>query len=205
MSRVPPAEASAATRARALPPLLKLVLELGPLATFFLVNARVDLFAATAAFMAATVVALVVSYTLVRRLPIMPLVSGAVVLVFGGLTLVLQDELFIKLKPTIVNLLFAGVLLGGLAFGRPLLGLVFDQVIRLDADGWRKLTLRWALFFLFLAALNEVVWRNFATDVWVNFKVFGVMPLTILFAMAQIPLMQRHALPEAEPAPERSE
>lgn len=205
MSRVTPAEASAAPRRRALPPLLKLVLELGPLAVFFFVNARVDLFAATGAFMAATVAALAVSYGLVRRLPIMPLVSGAVVLVFGGLTLVLQDELFIKLKPTIVNLLFAGVLLGGLAFGKPLLGVVFESVIRLDADGWRKLTLRWALFFLVLAALNEVVWRLFPTDTWVTFKVFGVMPLTILFALAQIPLMQRHALPEAEPAPERAE
>lgn len=185
---------------RELPPLLKLVLELGPLAVFFFANARYDLFTATAAFMVATIAALAVSFAMVRRLPIMPLVSGAVVVVFGGLTLALQDELFIKLKPTIVNLLFAGVLLGGLAFGRPLLGLVFDSVIRLDADGWRKLTLRWGLFFLVLAALNEVVWRFFATDTWVSFKVFGVMPLTIVFALAQVPLMQRHALPDpAEP------
>jgi intracellular septation protein len=183
-------------RPRHLPPLLKLVLELGPLAVFFLFNARGGLFAATGAFMVATVAALAVSFVLVRRVPVMPLVSGVVVLVFGGLTLALNDELFIKLKPTIVNLLFAAVLLGGLAFGKSLLGLVFDEVIRLDAAGWRKLTLRWALFFLLLAALNELVWRMFSTDAWVSFKVFGVMPLTIAFALAQIPLMQRHALPE---------
>ncbi len=156
------------------------------------------LFVATALFIAATLIALAASLLLTRRLPIMPVVTGVVVLVFGGLTLALQDEVFIKMKPTIVNVLFGATLLGGLLFRRPLLGYVFDTVFRLDDEGWRKLTFRWGLFFFFLASLNEVVWRNFSDDTWVNFKVFGIMPLTILFTLTQMPLIQRHALPEAE-------
>ena len=140
----------------------------------------------------ATLVALAVHYVWVRRLPIMPLVSGVVVVVFGGLTLLLRDELFIKLKPTIVNSLFGAVLLGGLAFGRPLLALVLDSVFDLTREGWRKLTFRWGLFFFFLAAVNEVVWRTQTTDFWVSFKVFGIMPLTIAFALAQTPLLLRY-------------
>ena len=182
---------------RELPPLLKLASELGPLAVFFVFNARADLFTATAAFMVATVAALTLSFALVRRVPVMPLVSGVVVVVFGGLTLLLHDEVFIKLKPTMVNALFAAILLGGLAVGRSPLALVLGTVIRLDAGGWRALTLRWGLFFVAMAITNEIVWRLFSTDTWVSFKVFGVMPITILFALAQIPLMQRHALPEA--------
>ena len=182
----------------------KLVLELGPLGIFFAVNAIFGkthgLYPATAALMVATVVALVVSRRLMHRLPIMPLVSGVVVLVFGSLTLILQDELFIKLKPTIVNTMFGTALIGGLAFGKPLLGVVFDSVFDLDDEGWRKLTLRWGLFFFVLAALNEVVWRNFPTDTWVTFKVFGIMPLTFLFALAQVPLIQRHAIETDEGA-----
>ena len=180
----------------------KAALELGPLGVFFAVNALTGkthgLYPATAAFMAATVLALAVSWILVRRLPIMPLVSGVIVMVFGGLTLWLQDEVFIKLKPTIVNALFGTVLLGGLAFGRSLLGLVFEAVFTLDDAGWRKLTFRWGVFFFVLAALNEVVWRNFTTDTWVSFKVFGIMPLTFLFALSQVPLIQAHAIEDPE-------
>jgi len=183
-------------RAAELNPLLKLALELGPLAVFFFANARFGIFTATAAFMVVTIVALAVSWGLTRRLAIMPIVTGIVVFVFGGLTLFLQDETFIKMKPTIVNTLFGAVLLGGLALGRPLLGYVFDSVFKLDAEGWRKLTFRWGLFFFVLAALNEIVWRSFSTDFWVSFKVFGIMPLTILFTLTQMPLIQRHALPE---------
>ena len=173
-------------------PVLKLALELGPLVLFFLTNARSDLFTATAVFMVATVVALIASWLLMKRLAIMPLVTGVVVLVFGGLTLALHDETFIKIKPTIVNTLFGLVLLGGLFFGKSLLAVVLDAAFELTDEGWRKLTLRWGLFFLFLAVLNEVVWRNFSNDVWVAFKVWGTMPITIVFAMCQVPLMQRY-------------
>jgi intracellular septation protein len=177
-------------------PFLKLALELGPLGVFFFANARLGLFWATGLFMAATIVALVASWSLTRRLAIMPLVTGVVVFVFGGLTLFLQDETFIKMKPTIVNALFGATLLGGLFFGRSLLGYVFDSVFRLDDEGWRKLTLRWGIFFFVLAVLNEVIWRNFSTDFWVTFKVFGILPLTVAFTLSQMPLVQRHALPE---------
>ena len=181
-------------------PLLKLALELGPLVVFFFSNARFGIFAATGIFMVVTLVALSVSWWLTRRLAIMPVITGIVILIFGGLTLLLQDEIFIKMKPTIVNSLFGATLLIGLWFGRSLLGYVFDSVFRLDDEGWRKLTLRWGLFFFALAALNEVIWRNFSTDFWVSFKVFGIMPLTILFTLGQMPLIQRHALPD-EPGP----
>ena len=192
---------------RHLPPLLKLVLEMGPLVLFFLGNAYAErfgvapdqkLFVATGLFVAATVVALAIHYALVRRLPIMPLVSGVVVVVFGGLTLLLQDKTFIMVKPTIVNTLFGVVLLGGLAFGKPLLSVVLDSMFALTEEGWRKLTFRWGLFFLALAALNEVVWRTQTEDFWVNFKVFGIMPITVLFALAQTPLLSRNERKDAE-------
>jgi intracellular septation protein len=190
-------------------PLLKLVLELGPLMVFFFANARGGwlvqkfpalaefggpIFVATGLFMAATAIALIASWLLMRTLPIMPMVSGVVVFIFGALTLYLQDDIFIKMKPTIVNTLFGGVLLGGLYFGKSLLGYVFDSAFSLDAEGWRKLTFRWGLFFLFLALANEVVWRNFSTDAWVTFKVWGIMPITLLFTFSQMPLILRHSL-----------
>lgn len=191
-----------------LPPLLKLALELGPLVLFFFGNAYAErfgiagdrrIFVATSLFIAATVVSLGLHYVLVRKLPIMPLISGVVVVVFGGLTLALQDEVFIKLKPTIVNTLFGLVLLVGLYFGKPLLAIVLDSMFELTQEGWRKLTLRWALFFFVLAALNEIVWRTQSTDFWVSFKVFGIMPLTIAFALAQTPLMIRHEARKTDP------
>ena len=194
-------------------PLLKFVLDLGPLLLFFLANAkpalfepwlapiipeavatgeRSGIFVATAVFMVAILAALVVSYVLTRRLPVMAVVSAIVVVVFGGATLFFQNESFIKLKPTIIYLLFAGTLFGGLIFRKPLLAMVFDQVFHLTDEGWRKLTGRWALFFLALAVLNEIVWRTQSTDTWVTFKVFGVMPLTFIFAALQYPLLMKY-------------
>lgn len=192
-------------------PLLKLALEIGPLLVFFFANARGEkliasfpvlgtigepIFVATALFMVATVISLAISWALTKSLPMMPLVSGIIVVVFGALTLWLHNDTFIKMKPTIVNSLFGFVLLGGLLFGKSLLGYVFDSAFRLDAEGWRKLTLRWGIFFLVLAVLNEAVWRMFSTDMWVSFKVWGVMPITIIFTLSQLPLIQKHTIPE---------
>jgi intracellular septation protein len=194
-------------------PLLKLALEMGPLILFFFANSRpalflpfvapllpegtapekAGIFVATAVFMVAILASLAVSYALTRHLPIMAMVTAVVVVVFGSLTLVLHDDTFIKMKPTIIYILFGGLLLGGLAFNKPLLAIVFDSVFDLNDEGWRKLTLRWALFFLALAVLNEIVWRTQTTDFWVSFKVFGVVPLTFVFAALQYPLLQKYA------------
>jgi intracellular septation protein len=179
-------------------PLLKLVLDLGPLVLFFFANARFGIFAATATFMVAVLAALIVSYAITRHLPIMPVVTAFIVLVFGGLTLFLHDATFIKVKPTIIYSLFGAVLLGGLLFNKPLLGVVFDSLFHLTDEGWRKLTWRWMIFFFALAVLNEIVWRNTSTDVWVGFKVFGVVPLTFLFAALQYPLTKKYAVEPAE-------
>jgi intracellular septation protein len=198
-------------------PGLKLALDLGPLLVFFLANTRpawfapvlapflspellggphAGIFTATAVFIPTVLVTLAIAYAMTRHLPLMPLVTAIIVVVFGGATLILQDELFIKLKPTIIYVLFGVVLLGGLAFNKPLLGMVFDSVFNLTPEGWRKLTIRWALFFLVLAVLNEIVWRTQTTDTWVAFKVFGVVPLTFIFAAAQYPLLTKYAVPE---------
>ena len=194
-------------------PLLKLALEMGPLILFFFANSRpalfmpfigplipsavagekAGIFVATAVFMVAILAALAVSYALTRHLPVMAMVTAVVVVVFGGLTLVLHDDTFIKMKPTIIYVLFGAILLGGLFFNKPLLALVFDSVFDLTEEGWRRLTLRWAVFFLVLAVINEIVWRTQTTDFWVSFKVFGVLPLTFAFAAFQYPLLQKYA------------
>ena len=179
-------------------PILKLVLDIGPLILFFAANSKFGIFAATAGFMVAVLIALAVSYALTRHIEVMPIVTAIIVLIFGGLTLVLHDELFIKLKPTIIYLLFGGTLLGGLAFGKPLLGMVFDQMFHLTDEGWRKLTWRWVLFFFALAVLNEIVWRTQTTDFWVSFKLFGVVPLTFLFGALQMPLINKYSVERKE-------
>ncbi len=198
-------------------PFVKLALDLGPLILFFYANSRPGvflplvqpffpeiaadaersgIFVATAVFMVAVLVSLVVSYILIRRLPMMPVVSAIIVVLFGGLTLFLHNDTFIKMKPTIIYVLFGAVLLGGLIFRKPFLEMVFDSVFHLTEEGWRILTIRWSLFFFAMAILNEIVWRTMSTDAWVNFKVFGAMPLTFVFALLQYPVLTRHA---AEP------
>jgi intracellular septation protein len=178
-------------------PLFKLATELGPLLVFFAVNAKFHLFVATGAFMAAIVAAMIASYVVTRHVPVMALVTGAIVIVFGTLTLALHDETFIKVKPTIIYGLFAVTLGGGLLFGRSFIAVMFDQMFNLTPQGWRILTFRWALFFLAMAVLNEAIWRTQSTDFWVAFKAFGVVPLTMLFAVTQMPLIKRYHL---EPA-----
>jgi intracellular septation protein len=173
---------------------LKLGLELGPLLVFFIANGRFGIFIATVAFMIATALALAISYALARTIPVMPLVGGVFVLLFGGLTVYLADETFIKLKPTIVNLMFAAILLAGLVTKRLFIKLVLESAIQLTDRGWLILTRAWIGFFVFLAGLNEIVWRNFSTDTWVSFKVFGIMPITLVFSFALIPVMMRHSL-----------
>ncbi|MBS0247460.1 MAG: septation protein A [Proteobacteria bacterium] len=179
-------------------PLLKLALDIGPLVLFFVMNGKLGIYYATGGFMVAVLAALAVSYALTRHIAVMPVVTAVVVLVFGSLTIVLHDDLFIKLKPTIIYLLFAGALFFGIFFNKPLLGIVFDSVFHLTEEGWRKLTWRWALFFVFLAVLNEIVWRTQTTDFWVSFKLFGVIPLTLLFGALQVPLLNKYAAPEKE-------
>jgi len=172
--------------------LMKLLLELGPLLVFFVVNAQAGIYWGTGCFVVATITALVTSKLMHGTIPTMPLVSGFFVIVFGGLTLWLQDDLFIKMKPTIVNSLFAILLFGGLAYGKSWLKYLFGEAFRLTEEGWRVLTFRWACFFVVLAILNEVVWRNSSTEFWISFKLFGIMPLTMLFAIAQIGLLKKH-------------
>ena len=198
-------------RKKALNPGLKFLLELGPGLVFFFVPLRGEWLAqkfpvlaelgepiliATAFFMAATALSLSVSWLLTRSLPIMPLVSAVVVFVFGALAIWLQDKTFAFMKPTIINSLFGAVLLGGLLFGKSLLAYVFDTAFKLDAEGWRKLTFRWGLFFFFLAVVNEVVWRNFSENTWLYFKVWGIMPITLVFTFSQMPLIMRHSVEE---------
>jgi intracellular septation protein len=195
----PPLESKGASAkvASAEPAMLpKLAIELGPLLIFFAANAVAGIYAGTAAFMLATLISLAAARLLYHKLPVMPLVSGVIVLVFGALTLYLRDDTFIKLKPTIVYSLFAALLAAGLLFKKPVLELLFGPVFNLTEEGWRKLTLRWTAFFLAMAIVNEIVWRNFSTDAWVSFKAFGFLPLTFLFAIAQVPLMQRHGVPQ---------
>lgn len=198
----PPASEAEPAAPRALSPGLKLAIELGPLLAFFAAQRAADLFVATGVFMAATVVSVVAARRLEGRWPTMPLITGVFVLLMGGLTLYLQDGTFIKVKPTITNLLFAAILLGGLARGRLFLKLVFGEAFQLDELGWRALTLRFGLYFVFLAGLNEIVWRNFSEDRWTDFKVFGILPLTLLFTALQTPLIQRHSLEESGAAEE---
>lgn len=182
--------------------LRRLVLDLGPLLVFFAAFKWGGFFVATGAFMAAITVALVTGWMIERRLSPMPLFTAVLVMIFGGLTLYLQNETFLKVKVTILYVFFAIILLGGLVSGRLFIKYVFAQAFDLTEAGWKKLTLRWGIFCLLLAALNETVWRNFSTDTWVDFKVWGILPLIFLFALAQTPLILRHGQDEKTSAPD---
>jgi intracellular septation protein len=183
-------------------PAFKFALDFGPLLVFAIAYWRFDIFVATAAFMAATVVAMAVSWALTRHITIMLRVTAVVILVFGTLTLVLHDETFIKLKPTILYTLLGATLLGGYLFNKPLLAIVLDAMVHLTDEGWRKLTLRWAAFFFVMAVVNEVVWRTQTTQFWVNFKLIGFPPLTVVFAALQYRLLMRYATDQPNPQAE---
>ena len=172
----------------------KLLIEMGPLVAFFIANWKAGIFWGTGIFMVATVIALAASWILTRKIAMVPLVSAVFVALFGALTLYLQSDLFIKVKVTLINALFGAVLLGGVAFGKSYLKLVMGEAMKLPEHAWRMLSLRWGFFFVALAILNEIVWRHFSTDTWVNFKVFGMLPLTLVFALANAPYMAKHMI-----------
>lgn len=177
---------------------LKLVLEFGPLIAFFATYKFVGIYAATAVIMATTMITLAITWFITRKLSVMPIVTLVLVSIFGGLTLYLKDPSFIQIKVTIINGIFAAILLGGWLVKKPLLKFVFGEAMNLDPPGWLKLTLRWGLFFLALALANEVIRKMVSMDTWVTYKTFGILPLTFLFAMSQLPLMQRHMIEDSE-------
>jgi intracellular septation protein len=181
-------------------PILKLALDLGPLLLFFVANAVSGIFTATAVFMLAMAVAITIGIVLEKRVSPVALVTGVLVLIFGSLTLWLSNDIFIKIKPTILYAMFSVVLLGGLRADRLFIKYLLGQNMRLPDPAWRTLTWRWAAFFLVLALANEIVWRNVSTNGWVAFKVWGVFPLTLLFALAQAPFIARHHI-ESDEAP----
>lgn len=179
----------------------RLLLDFLPLAVFFVAYKLGDILVATAALVVATLVSLLITYIREKTIAPTPLVSGIAVTFFGVLTLWLHDETFIKIKPTIVNLLFAAILLGGACFKKPLLKMMLGSALPMQEEGWHKLSIRWGVFFIFLAALNEYIWRSYSTEFWVDFKVFGMLTCTIIFTAMQVPLMQRYMIVEDEPAP----
>ncbi len=172
----------------------RFAIEMGPLVIFFITNYIAGIIPATGALVAATAVAVVISYVLERRIPMMALIAAIFVGTFGGLTVYFEDETFIKIKPTVASGLIGLFLLVGYLMGKAPLKMMMGVMLDLREEGWRKLTFRWALFFFFLAGLNEVVWRMVSTDTWVSFKVFGLMPLTMVFALSQTPLMQKYTI-----------
>ena len=202
MSETPVTPTVAPPPRKALNPIVKFLLELGPLALFFAVYSRLGIFAATGILMATVLVTLGVSYAMLKRIPIMPLITAVIVLIFGSLTLILHDETLIKIKPTALYILFGAALFVGLWLKKPLLKILFDGALHVTEEGWRKLTWRWAFFFLALAALNEIVWRTQSTDLWVKFKTFGFLPLTLLFALAQAPLIMKYETKDEGPGDE---
>ena len=174
--------------------LYKLLIDIGPLAVFFIFYTRSGLQASILPFMVATVIAVLFSYILEKKIPIMPTVGAGIVLLFGGLTIYFDNDVFFKMKPTIINLLFAVILYGGILINKPLLKYLLGAALKLEEEGWKILTQRWIGFFIALAILNEVVWRTQSTDIWVNFKVFGILPITFIFTMTQFPLIKKYQI-----------
>ena len=172
----------------------KLLIDIGPLAVFFIFYTRSGLQASILPLMIATVIAVLVSYILEKKIPIMPTVGAGIVLIFGGLTIYFDNEVFIKMKPTIINLVFAVILYGGMLIRKPLLKILLGAALKLEEEGWRILTYRWIGFFIALAILNEIVWRTQSTDIWVNFKVFAILPITFIFTMTQFPLIKKYQI-----------
>lgn len=182
-------------------PVIKILVEAGPLVAFFVTNWLAGIFWGTGIFMAATAIALLLSWLLTRKLAVMPLISAGFVAVFGVLTLWLHDDTFIKVKVTLINALFGALLLGGLLFGQTFLKYVMGEAIKMTEQGWRALTIRWGIFFLCVAVVNEVVWRMVTTDTWVNFKV-ALLPVTLVFALSQAPMMTKHMIPDDPKTPQ---
>jgi len=179
------------------PQLRRLALDLGPLILFFAAFQYAGIFAATGIFMVAVLTSLTLGWHLEKKLSPIPLVTAILVVIFGGLTLYLHNDTFIKVKLTVLYVIFGTTLLVGLRFNRIFIKYVFAEAFDLTEKGWRGLTWRWGIFFLSLAALNEAVWRNTSTATWVSFKVWGIMSLIFLFALAQAPfLLKHHADPE---------
>ena len=172
----------------------KLLIDIGPLAVFFIFYTRSGLQASILPFMVATVIAVLFSYILEKKIPIMPTVGAGIVLLFGGLTIYFDNDVFFKMKPTIINVLFAVILYGGILINKPLLKYLLGAALKLEEEGWKILTQRWIGFFVALAVLNEIVWRTQSTDVWVNFKVFGILPITFIFTMTQFPLIKKYQI-----------
>ena len=172
----------------------KLLVDIGPLAVFFIFYSRSDLKSAIIPFMIATIIAVLFSYIMEKKIPVMPTVGAFIILIFGGLTIYFDNEVFFKMKPTIINLLFAIILYGGVIVKKPLLKFLLGAAIKLEDEGWKILTQRWISFFIALAILNEIVWRTQSTDIWVNFKVFGILPITFIFTMTQFPLIKKYQI-----------
>ena len=172
----------------------KLLIDIGPLAVFFIFYTRSGLQASILPLMVATVIAVLFSYILEKKIPIMPTVGAGIVLLFGCLTIYFDNDVFFKMKPTIINVLFAVILYGGILINKPLLKYLLGAALKLEEAGWKILTQRWIGFFIALAVLNEIVWRTQSTDIWVNFKVFGILPITFIFTMTQFPLIKKYQI-----------
>ena len=174
--------------------IFKLLIDIGPLAVFFVFYTRSDLKTAILPFMIATTIAVLFSYIIEKKIPIMPTVGAVIILIFGGLTIYFDNETFFKMKPTIINLLFAGILYGGIILNKSLLRYLLGAALKLQDEGWDILTKRWIGFFIALAILNEIVWRTQTTDIWVNFKVFGILPITFIFTLTQFSTIKKYQI-----------